>query len=142
MDTPGEQHDAAAIEEALPGSDVTVEELQTPGGAEEVAIIREGEEMEPPHDETDMAYRLGRLETRLVECEKEQAAIVAQLAAFEQATVAAVEMEAEELQQQGEVLADVAEEVLPPDHEGANTHNPDHKARKCAWWEEMLGGCH
>src|SRR5690349_8159655 len=108
MDKPSEQADAASIEAALPQSSVAVEELTLPSGEPvEVAVI----ESEPPKDELEIGYRYGQLEARMRELEEKHAAAMMQLAAFEAATVAAVETEAAELEQQGMVLADVAEEV-------------------------------
>lgn len=140
MDKPEEKHDAAAIEQAVPGSDVAVEEVTLPSGEPaEVAVI-EGAGPSRPHDEGEMGYRLGRLETRIVKLEEEKAALEARLAAFEAATVGAIEAEAEAIAEQGEVVADVAEEVLPKDHEAATSHNPSHGDSKCSWWEQIMGG--
>ena len=142
MDKPSEQQDAQAIEEAIPGSTATVEEVTLPSGEPvEVAVI-EGQEPERPHDELEVGYRFGRLETRVVDLERQNAALLAQLAAFEAATVAVLETEQQELEQQGEVVSAVAEEVLPDDHAAATANNPEHGHLKPKWWEGMFGGHH
>ena len=130
-----------AVEETIPGATATVEEIETPAGPAEIIVI-EGQEPERPHDDLDVGYRFGRMETRLVELEKRNDALLAQLAAFEAATIQAVTEEAMELEQQGEVIAAVAEEVLPQDHEAASEHNPSHGTRKPRWWEALTGGHH
>lgn len=127
------------IETAAEGGTVTVEEVPTAGG-ETVAVAVA--EPEPPKDDLEVGYRYGRLEARLAEVEAQNAALAAQLLAFERATVAAVEIEAQELEQQGAVVAAVAEEVLPPDDEEAKAHNPEHGGIKGRFWERVLGGHH
>lgn len=136
MDDLKEQHDAAAIEAAIPDSTATVEEINTPSGPVEVAIV----EPEPPKDELEVGYRYGQLEARMRALEEAHERAMSQLSAFEQATIAAVEAEAAELETQGEVVADLAEEVLPPDSETAAAHNPDHSRVKIGFWDRLLGG--
>jgi len=136
-----EQNDASAIEGALPGSSVSVEEIALPSDEPVSVAVIEGSEAERPHDEMEVGYRFGRMEARVAELEAALIRSQQQLAAFEEATVAAVEAEAEILADQGEVVAAVAEEVLPDDDETAKTHNPDHGSKRPPWWAEMLGGC-
>lgn len=140
MDREDEQVTAAQIEAAIPGAQVAVEDVTLPAGEPAQVAVIEGGEPERPHNEADMAYRLGRLETRLVRLEEATIATEAKLNAFAEATVAAVEAEAAEIEAQGEVVAATADEVLPPDHEAATEHNPDHGKRNLKAWEHFLVG--
>lgn len=128
-----------AILQPAEAAAVTVEELPTAGGETvAVAVV----EPEPPKNDLEVGYRYGLLEARLAELETQNARLAAQLIAFEQATVAAVEIEADEIEKQGAVVAAVAEEVLPPDDEAATAHNPDHGGHKGTFFERLLGGHH
>jgi hypothetical protein len=127
-------------ETAEPISEPMVQEVAAPAPVV-VTPPLEGEVPDAPSGETDMAYRLGRLETRLVECEKYNERIASQLAAFEAATIAAVDEEQQQIEEQGRVVEEVAEEVLPEDNAAANALNPNHGEKKCSWWESLFGGC-
>jgi exonuclease VII small subunit len=116
----------------------TVEELQSPGEL----IVAVETEPEPPRDPLEVGYRYGQLEARMAALEERNARLEAANAAFEEATISAIVTEQAELEQQGAVLADVAEEVLPPEHEGANEMNPEHQAKKPRLWEAFFGGHH
>lgn len=138
MDKADEQETAHEIEAAVPGTQVAVEDVTLPGDVPaQVAVI---EEPEAPKSESEVGYRLGRLETRIDRMEAAILATDAKLTAFADATVAAVEAEAQELEAQGEVVAATAEEVLPPEHEAATAHNPDHGKSNLKWYEHFLGG--
>jgi anti-sigma-K factor RskA len=119
-------------------SSATVEEIQS--GTEPLVVVETAPD--PPRDELEVGYRYGQLEARLAALELRHEQTLAQLAAFESATIQAVEQEAAELEQQAEVLADVAEVTLPQDHEAANTLNPEHQAHKPKFWESFFGGHH
>ena len=140
MDKSDEQETAHEIEAAVPGAHVSVEDVTLPDGIPAQVAVIEGAEAERPHDEADMGYRLGRLETRLVRLQEMLDLEQRKLAAFAEATVAAVEAEQAELEVQGEVLSEVAEEVLPPEDDAAKEHNPGHGDRKLKWHEHFLGG--
>lgn len=116
----------------------TVEEIQS--GTEPLVVVETAPD--PPRDELEVGYRYGQLEARLAALELRHEQALAQLAAFESATIQAVEQEAAELEQQAEVLADVAEVTLPPEHDGANALDPSHSAKKPHWFEAFMGGHH
>jgi hypothetical protein len=139
MHSESERADAAAIEGALPGSSVAVEEITLPDGqTAEIAVV----EQEAPKDNLEVGFNYGLLVGEMNDLKERNTALQARLDAFELATVAALETEADAIDQQSEVLADVAEEVLPPEHEGANVVNPDHQAHKPKFWESFFGGTH
>lgn len=140
MDKADEKEAAASIESAIPGAHVSVEDVTLPGGEPSQVAVIEGSAAEHPRDEADMAYRLGRMETRLIRLEEATIANEARLAAFAEATVAAMEAESAELEAQGDVVAATAEEVLPVEHEAAKEVNPDHGKRNLKWHESFLGG--
>lgn len=123
------------IESSEPAMVVVVEDISGTVPAEEVVI-----EQEAPRDELDLGYQFGTMKARMDELEQKYVAMIERQAAFEAATAAAVEAEAEELIRQSEVLDDVAEEVLPPDHPAAEAHNPEHSLKKTSWWESLVGG--
>jgi hypothetical protein len=137
VDTISEQRDAASIEKAIPGSSASVEELQLPDGtAAEVAVI----EPARPRNELDAGYAVGHLESRLLVLEEHIAAMRKRQAAFEEATIKAVEEEAAALELQAAVVEATAEEVLPDDHELALAQNPEHGSRSPNILERLLGG--
>jgi len=120
------------------GGAVTVEEVNI----EAPAPVSPDPEPEPPRDELEVGYRYGQLEARLAAMEAAHTQALERLAAFEAATVAALETEQAELERVTEVVVDVAEEVLPPEHDAANAVNPEHQAHKPKWWEGFIGGHH
>lgn len=129
-----EQTAAQAIDTALPGEqEVSVEEI-APGVT--TAVIAEPPPAEAPDDTVDLAYRLGRLETRLAACEASITSTNTLLAGLED-EVDAVE---DEVETQAVVVAATAEEVLDGDDDDAKAHNPDHGKPRPKAWELMLCG--
>lgn len=126
-------------DEDIQPTEATVEELPSPAPVV-VAVPLEGEMANPPAGEADLAYRLGRLETRIVEIEKSQAAVEAALvvhAAGDEAENAAQDAV---IEQQGEVVDAVAEEVLPADDPAALANNPAHGHSKPGFFDRLFGG--
>ena len=120
-------------------AEATVEELPSPAPVV-VAVPLEGEIANPPSGEAEMAYRVGRMETRLVEVEKQIGAIEAALvvhAAGDEAENAAQDAV---IEQQGEVVDAVAEEVLPPDDPAALANNPEHGHARPGFFDRLFGG--